>query len=88
MAAAWVSGCTTEPPAATADSRARVSPGPRQATPAPELPQEARGANPHEPIRWRRSRSLGLPSDGRLVNGVQLPFRGRHFFTWQLATYP
>jgi Zinc carboxypeptidase/Penicillin-insensitive murein endopeptidase len=28
------------------------------------------------------SRSLGLPSAGRLVHGVQLPASGRHFFTW------
>ena len=33
-------------------------------------------------IRWRRSRSLGLPYAGRLVGGVQLPVEGRHFFTW------
>ena len=35
-----------------------------------------------EPIRWRRSRALGLPWAGRLVNGVQLPAEGEHFFTW------
>jgi hypothetical protein len=28
------------------------------------------------------SRSLGLPWDGRLVGGVQLPAEGEHFFTW------
>jgi protein MpaA len=28
------------------------------------------------------SRSLGLPWAGRLVDGVQLPPSGRHFFTW------
>jgi hypothetical protein len=28
------------------------------------------------------SRSLGLPWDGRLVGGVQLPAKGEHFFTW------
>jgi hypothetical protein len=30
----------------------------------------------------RRSHSLGLPWDGALVGGVQLPAAGRHFFTW------
>jgi hypothetical protein len=35
-----------------------------------------------EAIRWRDSRSLGLPYDGRLVRGVKLPAEGRHFFTW------
>jgi murein endopeptidase len=35
-----------------------------------------------EPIEWRSSRSLGVPWDGRLVRGVQLPAEGEHFFTW------
>jgi zinc carboxypeptidase/penicillin-insensitive murein endopeptidase len=30
----------------------------------------------------RESRSLGLPWDGRLVRGVQLPAQGDRFFTW------
>jgi protein MpaA len=30
----------------------------------------------------RRSRSLGLPWAGRLVDGVRLPAADRHFFTW------
>jgi murein endopeptidase len=34
------------------------------------------------PIRWRRSRALGMPYDGRLVRGVKLPCEGRDFFTW------
>ncbi len=29
-----------------------------------------------------RSRPLGLPWAGRLVEGVQLPSKGEHFFTW------
>jgi D-alanyl-D-alanine carboxypeptidase len=33
-------------------------------------------------IRWRRSIALGTHSSGRLINGVQLPAEGRHFFTW------
>jgi murein endopeptidase len=35
-----------------------------------------------EPIEWRQSRSLGVPWDGRLVRGVQLPAEGEHYFTW------
>jgi murein endopeptidase len=35
-----------------------------------------------EPIRWRRSRAVGLPHAGRLVRGVQLPAEGTDFFTW------
>jgi hypothetical protein len=36
-------------------------------------------------IRWRRSRSFGTPSNGRLVNGVRLPSEGAVFFTWDPA---
>jgi murein endopeptidase len=35
-----------------------------------------------EPIKWRESRSVGVPWNGRLVRGVQLPPEGEHFFTW------
>ncbi len=41
------------------------------------------GSNAH--IRWHPSRSLGLPWNGRLVHGVQLPAAGRTFFTWDPA---
>ncbi len=33
----------------------------------------------------RPSRAVGLPWAGRLVGGVQLPPRGRHYFTWDLV---
>jgi Penicillin-insensitive murein endopeptidase len=47
------------------------------AQPGPDIPR------PFEAIRWRRSRSLGLPfAGGRLVNGVKLPAEGELFFTW------
>jgi protein MpaA len=36
----------------------------------------------YEPIQWRQSQSLGVPWNGRLVNGVRLPAEGEHFFTW------
>jgi hypothetical protein len=36
-------------------------------------------------VHWHRSRALGLPFAGRLVEGVQLPARGRFFETWDPA---
>jgi Penicillin-insensitive murein endopeptidase len=33
-------------------------------------------------IAWRQSTPLGSPSSGRLVNGVQFPEQGAHFFTY------
>ncbi len=33
-------------------------------------------------VVWRESRSLGVPWDGRLVRGVQLPNEGMTYFTW------
>jgi murein endopeptidase len=36
-------------------------------------------------VRWRSSRSIGLPTDGRLVRGVQLPAEGPDFFTWSFV---
>jgi protein MpaA len=35
-----------------------------------------------EQVVWHSSRSLGLPWDGRLVRGVQLPEEGGTYFTW------
>jgi hypothetical protein len=37
---------------------------------------------PHPRVAWRRSRSVGSPSAGRLIGGVQLPEHGLRFFTW------
>ena len=36
---------------------------------------------PEASIRWRRSRALGRPDEGRLAGGVQLPAEGTHFVT-------
>jgi murein endopeptidase len=33
-------------------------------------------------IDWRRSEAFGQPEAGRLERGVQLPFGGRNYFTW------
>jgi hypothetical protein len=45
-------------------------------------PVRSRSIRPAESIQWRRSRALGKPWAGRLVNGVRLPSEGRLFFTW------
>jgi murein endopeptidase len=37
---------------------------------------------PPEKVRWRESHALGSPAAGRLVDGVQLPGAGPHYFTW------
>jgi murein endopeptidase len=42
--------------------------------------QEA--SSTRERVRWRESEALGIPSAGRLVNGVRLPQDGEVFFTW------
>jgi len=49
-----------------------------------ELPDPGSTEGPAAPstIRWRRSEALGKPYDGRLVQSVQLPAEGEHFFTW------
>jgi murein endopeptidase len=52
-----------------------VAPPPPPTTVPTPLPR-------YEGIRWRRSRSVGLPFAGRLVRGVRLPREGRDFFTW------
>jgi murein endopeptidase len=37
---------------------------------------------PHARVVWRDSRSVGSPSAGRLIGGVQFPEHGLRFFTW------
>lgn len=37
------------------------------------------------PARSSQSRALGTQTDGRLVDGVALPARGRAFFTWDFT---
>jgi len=63
----------------------RGTPPVAAAPPDPPAEAVARPAPPkpaYEPIRWRRSRALGRPDAGRLVDGVRLPAEGRVFFTW------
>jgi hypothetical protein len=40
------------------------------------------GSKAQVAIRWGPSRPIGVQWAGRLVDGVQLPARGRTFFTW------
>ena len=58
--------------------------------PARATPPEVRSGGEHpgavethvSPIRWRPSRPLGEPFEGRLVRGVQLPAAGPGYLTW------
>ncbi len=53
---------------------------------AADLRYLARSAQIEEQhVHWRRSVSLGLPFDGRLLSGVQLPPHGIFFATWDPA---
>jgi murein endopeptidase len=52
--------------------------------PAPQHPaDDGLGADvAYPPIRWRVSRAVGVPWQGRLLRGVQLPRAGPDWFTW------
>jgi len=92
VAAALARGLTPAPEAAAPPEpteRAPAAPAP----PPPPSPPPAAPATPKQswpPVRWRESRSLGLPHAGKLVGGVRLPREGEHFFTWDpvLKTSP
>jgi murein endopeptidase len=58
-----------------------LAPGPSERT-MPARGQVSPDPCQPAPIRWRPSRAIGLPYDGRLVRGVQLPCAGHDFFTW------
>jgi murein endopeptidase len=66
-------------PAAAVDPAGEPGqPGEPGPAPVLEPPESMLG----EPIEWRRSTAVGRTNAGRLVNGVQLPSEGEHFFTW------
>jgi hypothetical protein len=81
-----------EPPTAEAAERparwgaAYGDPGLAPApAPAPRVVRRpAAAATPK--IHWRRATSVGLPWDGSLVDGVQLPVEGRNWVTWDPVT--
>lgn len=57
-----------------------------QGSGAPPSSSAPTGASAYEQVAWRRSRALGRPWRGRLVNGVRLPAEGEDFFTWDPVT--
>jgi murein endopeptidase len=74
---------TTPPQETDAMLRTAHDPPARPVAPPPApRPAKTARAPRFEPIRWRRSRSLGSPWSGRLVGGVLLPAAGARFYTW------
>ncbi len=75
--------------AATTAAHFAVLAAPAVAYPTPPRPTPEMAGAPAPigtaPIAWRRSRSLGVPWEGRLVDGLQLPAEGTHYFTWDPA---
>jgi penicillin-insensitive murein endopeptidase len=71
LAVPGLTAATALPAGETEDARPATPPG-RLA------PLEA----PDPAMRMLDSRSLGLPTHGRLVRGVRLPPRGEHYATW------
>lgn len=67
----------------TASFVVELSPGPLSAA---AVRRHARAivrlAQEPEPVRWRRSRVVGVPDAGRLAGGVQLPAERADYFTW------
>jgi D-alanyl-D-alanine carboxypeptidase len=56
------------------NGRTQTRPGTEPSSPA----ADAAGSR----VLWERSTAVGTHTSGRLVNGVQLPVEGPHFFTW------
>ena len=50
--------------------------------PAELVPPSTEPAPQYDAVAWRRSRAVGKPWAGRLVDGVLLPSEGEDFFTW------
>jgi Penicillin-insensitive murein endopeptidase len=59
-----------------------VPPPPQAEPPPPATVEPAPLAPRYKAVAWRRSRAVGKPWAGRLVNGVRLPAEGQDFFTW------
>lgn len=74
LAASGITAAAALPAGETEDARPATPPG--RLTPL---------RAPDPAIRLFDSRSLGLPTSGRLVRGVRLPPRGEHFATWDPA---
>ncbi|MDQ3866295.1 MAG: penicillin-insensitive murein endopeptidase [Actinomycetota bacterium] len=78
MLVALPSGPSASPADPTTRREATVTPAERQPTRGAVTPTGRKRAR----IEWRESKAIGLPYAGRLVDAVQLPSEGRHFFTW------
>ncbi|HUK44553.1 MAG TPA: penicillin-insensitive murein endopeptidase [Gaiellaceae bacterium] len=52
------------------------------------VPAHLGGVRPEEmpTIEWHRATSVGLPYDGRLIDGTQLPVEGPNWVTWDPVT--
>lgn len=57
---------------------AAQAPPPTEPAPASTAP----AATAYPAVKWRESRAVGMPFDGRLVRGVRLPVEGTDHFTW------
>lgn len=83
-------------PAPSATPLAGTRPSAASRAPSPSLLDDARDAaaisDPGPvpittpPVRWRRSQAVGLPYDGSLRRGVQLPASGRDYVTLDSVT--
>ncbi len=86
MASAAAGALAAEPE--PAPPAAAPPPAPADWEPIPPLPTppppaaEPSEAAVDQPVAWRRSRAVGKPFGGRLLDGVQLPSAGRDFVTW------
>jgi hypothetical protein len=70
---------------AAVPASARVPPPEGAAVFAPAPPADDGYVGPPAPmpvIEWRRSTAVGMPWNGRLEGGVQLPAEGPDWFTW------
>jgi protein MpaA len=78
-------GPALAPPLDSAGSGARGPDRHSSDRPGPDWPRPVRPGPDFPEVVWRQSRTLGTPTAGRLVDGVQLPAEGRDFFTWDPA---
>ena len=87
VAAIVAAAVALEAPEPESPARGHVEPAAGDPTLAARTPGTGTyGFPPLEPLPRRNSRSIGMPSAGRLEAGVQLPVAGRHHFTWDPVT--
>ncbi|HEX4519594.1 MAG TPA: penicillin-insensitive murein endopeptidase [Gaiellaceae bacterium] len=59
---------------------------PTRAKPATDASTGASGAEAFPKVEWHHATSVGLPYDGSLIDGTQLPIDGRDWVTWDPVT--